>query len=432
MGGMGGFLIIEGGPGSLDDMPEIKAARDLVMGFQTIRTDPQGTVPWVNLQATNFQQLFNTLDDGKLFITTNGVVAPTLCMKPGEVVRCRFLNATVGETLALKIYETGGGGQRLFGLPMHLLAIDGLTMPDMVTMPFFGQPLILGGGNRADVLIKAPMEPGEYEIRTLNTHPDPNLGETAVVASVSTQNVELDDRISRAFPGGSGGTSIPQWQFPVTLVKIDVSGTANDMALPVGPLPRPDSIGAQATADILAATPDKTRNVLFEICSSNNLGQHPCATFGLIFGYDTPAYWGGTNFNNWLFMRDGDDFGPGFGKQALFTHGQPLFSDMFAGAIEEWTIHNNSASDHPFHIHVNPFLLTHINGTPLPIPEWRDTVLVPAGTNQSPGTVTFRTHFHPDFTGRFVAHCHILSHEDIGMMQELEIKPAPMRISGGN
>jgi FtsP/CotA-like multicopper oxidase with cupredoxin domain len=37
------------------------------------------------------------------------------------------------------------------------------------------------------------------------------------------------------------------------------------------------------------------------------------------------------------------------------------------------------------------------------------------------GTVTFRTHFDPVTVGRFVMHCHILTHEDIGMMQLLEI-----------
>lgn len=52
--GMAGFLIIKGGPGTLDELPEIKAAKDLVMGFQVIRADLQGKVPGVNQQATQF------------------------------------------------------------------------------------------------------------------------------------------------------------------------------------------------------------------------------------------------------------------------------------------------------------------------------------------------------------------------------------------
>jgi len=428
MGGMAGFLILEGGPGSLDDLPEIKAARDLVMGFQTIRTDAQGKVPWVDLGATNFQELFDTLGGGNLFVTTNGVVAPTLRLQPGEVVRWRMLNATVGETLALRVVGVGNGQQRILGLPMYLLAQDGLTLPDMLTLPSFGAPYILGAGNRADVLVKAPQAAGTYELRAYNTNPVGQLGETAVVASVSPQGIEADDRISRVFPNGAGAmTTIPQWDFPVTLVKIVVEGEPLDMPLPAGPLPRPEAIGAQATADLLAAEPSMSRTVLFQFCNRDNNGFGDCVPFGLIFGYDTPAYWGGESFDNWMFMRDADDFGPAFGKQALFTPGQPLFPDMYADAIEEWTIQNTTPSDHPFHIHINPFLLTHINGTPLPVPEWRDTVLVPRGSSGSPGSVTFRTHFAANITGRFVAHCHILSHEDIGMMQELEIKDPQAR-----
>ena len=48
------MAIIKGGPGSLDEVPEVKAAKDLVMGFQVIRADPRGRVPGVNQQATQF------------------------------------------------------------------------------------------------------------------------------------------------------------------------------------------------------------------------------------------------------------------------------------------------------------------------------------------------------------------------------------------
>ena len=52
--GMAGFLIVKGGPGTLDALPEVAAARDVVMGFQVIRTDLNGNVPFVNQQATHF------------------------------------------------------------------------------------------------------------------------------------------------------------------------------------------------------------------------------------------------------------------------------------------------------------------------------------------------------------------------------------------
>jgi len=73
-------------------------------------------------------------------------------------------------------------------------------------------------------------------------------------------------------------------------------------------------------------------------------------------------------------------------------------------------------------------LITHINGEALPIPEWRDSILVPAAVGMVPfineadyGSVTFRTYFNPRFPGPFVMHCHILTHEDINMMQVIEV-----------
>jgi suppressor of ftsI len=87
--------------------------------------------------------------------------------------------------------------------------------------------------------------------------------------------------------------------------------------------------------------------------------------------------------------------------------------------VEEWTVVNDSPLVHPFHIHVNPFQLTHINGTAVDEPGYRDTVpVMPNG-----GSITFRTLF-ADFLGRSVFHCHIVPHSDLGMMAVFEIRAA--------
>jgi FtsP/CotA-like multicopper oxidase with cupredoxin domain len=90
------------------------------------------------------------------------------------------------------------------------------------------------------------------------------------------------------------------------------------------------------------------------------------------------------------------------------------------GKTDAWTI-RGTVANHPFHIHVNPFEIYSIvaaDGTQLLTePVWRDTILMPAG-----GVVKFRTRYDV-FTGKFVQHCHILDHEDQGMMQKLEIIP---------
>jgi FtsP/CotA-like multicopper oxidase with cupredoxin domain len=143
-------------------------------------------------------------------------------------------------------------------------------------------------------------------------------------------------------------------------------------------------------------------------------------------------------------IRDADDTGVpsnppnpnepliNFQKEGLFDDNVPLFDDMIVNNYEQWTVVNKSFSDHVFHIHQNPFLVTQINGIALPIPEWHDSIVVPAATGGVPitspnvtfGSITFVTHFDPITVGSFVTHCHVLQHEDIGMMQRVDILPA--------
>ncbi len=86
------------------------------------------------------------------------------------------------------------------------------------------------------------------------------------------------------------------------------------------------------------------------------------------------------------------------------------------GTAEEWTFVNKTPFPHPLHIHVNPFQLISSNGVPDPRRPWLDTCAVPAA-----GTMVMRTRF-TDFVGRYVMHCHILPHEDTGMMINVNIE----------
>jgi hypothetical protein len=82
-------------------------------------------------------------------------------------------------------------------------------------------------------------------------------------------------------------------------------------------------------------------------------------------------------------------------------------------------------ADHPFHMHVNPFWVTRIEvpdeqggfHNVLGAPCWMDTVSIPRG-----GRVVFRSRF-ADYTGMWVNHCHILMHEDHGMVQAVQVVP---------
>ena len=84
------------------------------------------------------------------------------------------------------------------------------------------------------------------------------------------------------------------------------------------------------------------------------------------------------------------------------------------GAVEEWTIRNISGEQHPFHIHQGDFQVTKINGRPVSAHGLQDTVPLPQH-----GSVTMRMHFK--IAGTFVFHCHILAHEDAGMMAVVRV-----------
>jgi suppressor of ftsI len=84
------------------------------------------------------------------------------------------------------------------------------------------------------------------------------------------------------------------------------------------------------------------------------------------------------------------------------------------GTTEEWTIRNESGEWHPFHIHVNDFQIMTTNGQPV-APHFEDTSLLPPN-----GEIVIRSRFL-DYTGKFVYHCHILAHEDAGMMGVVEV-----------
>lgn len=97
------------------------------------------------------------------------------------------------------------------------------------------------------------------------------------------------------------------------------------------------------------------------------------------------------------------------------------------GTAEQWTLRSMMTSEgHPFHVHVNPFEVLSIAGVKQPPGTIMDTVWVPKPPNpdkpdeDNPGVV-IRTRFRT-WTGKSVYHCHILPHEDAGMMRNFLIK----------
>lgn len=81
--------------------------------------------------------------------------------------------------------------------------------------------------------------------------------------------------------------------------------------------------------------------------------------------------------------------------------------------VEQWTIVNHTEETHPFHMHTYPMQLVAVNGVPAAFDGYQDEIVLPPH-----GYVVMRVRF-TGFTGETVFHCHILAHEDAGMMANI-------------
>jgi len=96
------------------------------------------------------------------------------------------------------------------------------------------------------------------------------------------------------------------------------------------------------------------------------------------------------------------------------------------GDVEDWIIENRTRELHAFHIHQIHFMLVEWNGIPLDEPFLRDTINVSYwdGTSPQYPSVKLRMDFRdPSIVGTFAYHCHLLEHEDGGMMGVIQVVP---------
>ncbi|MFJ3987736.1 multicopper oxidase family protein [Streptomyces sp. NPDC090032] len=276
------------------------------------------------------------------------------------------VNGAVNPVVALRPGEVQRwrlvGATAFTALRLRLPGPEGaLTMhriaQDGITLPapVAAQAVELVMGNRADVLVRGGA-PGRYELRA-DQVPDPLL-----TVEVAGPPVTPPMALPRVLPPGRP-----------FLDDREVTGPDREVVFHVDPgvfpLPFPDAFRVLGTHVTPAAHP------------SGDLRSDPA--YGL---YD-----------------------PGYVNHVL-----PL------GRMERWTVRTGETSpafNHPFHLHTNPFLVTHRNGIRLDPPVWHDTVGLAGGT---PGeSVTFLVRYE-NFTGRAIAHCHQLHHEDLGMMQTVD------------
>jgi FtsP/CotA-like multicopper oxidase with cupredoxin domain len=338
-------------------------------------------------------------------VLVNGLLTPTITMQPGEVQLWRLINATEGNGSGIINVGSYPAGQTPFvtqftglfqttgtGFKFQQTAMDGVQFSptNFGNQPYLnpaapsGQVpggLVLASGNRADLLVQAPPTPGVY-----------------------------------AFKNGGGNSG-------VTLFFVNVTGpTGFTQSLPItswATLPK-------FLNDLHAPPVRDTPNLLQFQWETGRVGPgrvkaNPNQSFGF------PPH----------FMINSKQFG---------SMGETVDQCMPQDALQDWILENyTTVVAHPFHIHINPFQVIQIdtpakNADPTKYPTytsyapkdnfiWQDVIAIPPavigpdGKTVAPGRVRIRQTF-VDFTGTYVLHCHILAHEDRGMMQLVRVVPA--------
>jgi FtsP/CotA-like multicopper oxidase with cupredoxin domain len=109
-----------------------------------------------------------------------------------------------------------------------------------------------------------------------------------------------------------------------------------------------------------------------------------------------------------------------------FNAANPPAITTTQGSVEDWTIENHATEEHVFHIHQIHFLVLAVNGVPIPRnrQQFYDTYPVSFWSGSGPyPSIKVRMDFRGPVTGDFVYHCHILGHEDAGMMAIIRVLP---------
>ncbi len=470
--GMVGTLIVEGfrqlkdkAANGIADIDTIlkdaqgKRFEDRVMMFEQIQyacgNDANGNPIWdCTGKVGGIEQYGSQFGPGTWaasgrFTAINGLIQPKIETQTGKIERWRLIHGGVRDTINFRLTRTNLAAttsgemnkemekvQKMTpaeqsawikntckleqGVPQMEFAVDGLTRKQMS-----GKIMnVLQPGYRSDILMSFD-QPGIYCVLDDATPPAGSIN--SIVPSINNllataKTVEINDTrlLSMVFVSGGVPYKLPQ---PEYIAKQMIAANQdlpqpvkNDLAQLKVPefVPHADVQPAEVTGKqelsfgIRAASDGST---LFQIANKANPTQLD------YYSYDANRV------------------------DRILT----------LGGVDEWTLTSGSIG-HPFHIHVNPFQIIQIlkpDKTPVvdgngkctdfddkgvldtqycdQIGVWRDTLFVKNPTFDPTGlskgyTILMRTRYER-YIGDFVLHCHILDHEDQGMMQNVRIAP---------
>ncbi|MBV9991030.1 MAG: multicopper oxidase domain-containing protein [Alphaproteobacteria bacterium] len=235
----------------------------------------------------------------------------------------------------------------------------------------------------------------------------PPAGRAEFMVTAPTTAVKHAMFSTLAIDSGPLGDSLPFRPFAT------VELTDAPLGLPVTPKPK-GKPNPQRFGGLDRVRPSLTRHLYFS------------ETFGHAVGGEAagPMTDGGAHSNGGLRVNF---FITVKGQQPkLFDPNDPPAITTTQGAVEDWVIQNRAPEVHEFHIHQVHFLLLAVNGVPVP-PEQRqfyDTYQVGYWDQTGPyPSIKVRMDFRGPTIGDFVYHCHILQHEDGGMMAKIRVLP---------
>lgn len=357
--GMVGVIIV---PGPIDQVPEIAAARDLHVAITDLG-------------------LFPSMDDPTLWVNDPN---------PGT-----YFNSQTNQPL---------DGYGLGSYILHTYLVNGQSVFEVdASDPNQVQ-------NRQLPIPDINIQPGEVvRLRILNGTSDtfmPIAIEGHTVYVLAYDGVNLLEPLAIPYAAGQAQVELaPANRVELLIRGSEAEGTFRLMQLanseqfapvPAKDLARISVVGSPVTMGIPATLPTPVREYPLpdhsEVSGTNNV------LFSVIFPYPELPTGVGFTLNSQIY----DEF--------RIDHVAQL------GSVEEWTLLNNSTEGHPFHVHVNSFELVSINGVQQPRGILKDVQWV--RPNQP---VVIRMKFR-QWTGKTVFHCHILPHEDTGMMGNMLIQ----------
>jgi FtsP/CotA-like multicopper oxidase with cupredoxin domain len=282
-------------------------------------------------------------------------------MKPGEQQLWRVLNASAITYLDLEV---------LFGhtqQPLGIVALDGVPLNQSGLVGDFIEwqtHLGLPPGGRAEFMVKGPP--------------------AGTPALLMTRTVDT----------GAAGENDPNRMIARITVSKDAPEPQSTLSASPKPLPPP------AMPWLGSVTPVRVRKLYFseKLLDPNN--PNSATEFYLTVDGEAPQA-----------------FDPKSGVPNIITK---------QGTVEDWIIENRSSELHAFHIHQMHFMVVAYQGKPVNEPFLRDTINVPyySGRVLEYPSVRLRMDFRdPNAVGDFLYHCHLLEHEDGGMMGLIRVEP---------